>query len=249
MGHQHRLLRLQRPEERQPVPHGVEREDCGVQGRLLQGHPVQARARQRHDVRLLLRDPARVLREAPDRRLPGGQDHDPRVAQGHGAALRRAAAGGALFRSPPGRLRRAELRRLLRRLPRRAGGSAVTERLWIRTALALFAGLLAAAAVVFYLGISQKELLASLHGVAEQPLLMAAAGGLVLMALQALRWWVVMRPLLDLSYGQAFRAMMVGFFFNVVLPARGGDLLRVQYLGKRTGVSRAKLLGTEIVDF
>jgi len=51
----------------------------------------------------------------------------------------------------------------------------VTERLWIRTALGLFAGLLAAAAVVFYLGISQKELLASLHGVAEQPLLMAAA--------------------------------------------------------------------------
>jgi uncharacterized membrane protein YbhN (UPF0104 family) len=103
--------------------------------------------------------------------------------------------------------------------------------------------------VVFYLGISQRELLASLHGVAEQPLLMAAAGGLVLMALQALRWWVVMRPLLELSYGQACRAMMVGFFFNVLLPARGGDLLRVQYLGKRTGVSRAKLLGTEIVDF
>jgi len=51
----------------------------------------------------------------------------------------------------------------------------VTERLWIRTALGLFAGLLAAAAVVFYLGISQRELLASLNGVAEQPLLMAAA--------------------------------------------------------------------------
>jgi uncharacterized membrane protein YbhN (UPF0104 family) len=41
----------------------------------------------------------------------------------------------------------------------------------------------------------------------------------------------------------------VGFFFNVLLPARGGDLLRVQYLGRRTGISRAKLLGTEIVDF
>jgi hypothetical protein len=58
-----------------------------------------------------------------------------------------------------------------------------------------------------------------------------------------------MRPVLGLRYGQAYRAMMVGFFFNVLLPARGGDLLRVQYLGKRTGVSRAKLLGTEIVDF
>jgi uncharacterized membrane protein YbhN (UPF0104 family) len=43
--------------------------------------------------------------------------------------------------------------------------------------------------------------------------------------------------------------MMVGFFFNTILPVRGGDLLRVQYLGRRTGISRAKLLGTEIVDF
>ena len=123
------------------------------------------------------------------------------------------------------------------------------EKLWLRTLLGLFAGLLAAGAVVVYLGISQQDLLASLHGVDSRPLLFAAAGGFVLLALQSLRWWVVMRPLLNLSYGQACRAMMVGFFFNVLLPARGGDLLRVQYLGRRTGISRAKLLGTEIVDF
>ena len=125
----------------------------------------------------------------------------------------------------------------------------MTPRLWGRTALGLLAGLCAAGVVVSYLGISQKELVASLHGVAEQPLFLAAIGGLVLMSLQSLRWWVVMRPVLDLSYSQALRAMMVGFFCNVLLPARGGDLLRVQYLGKRTGISRAKLLGTEIVDF
>jgi uncharacterized membrane protein YbhN (UPF0104 family) len=107
----------------------------------------------------------------------------------------------------------------------------------------------AAGCVAAYLGISQRQLIASIHGVAVEPLLLAAAGGLILMALQALRWWVVMRPLLALSYGQAYRALMVGFAFNVVLPARGGDLLRVQYLGKRAGVSRAKVLGTEIVDF
>jgi len=123
------------------------------------------------------------------------------------------------------------------------------QRLWLRTLLGLAAGLLAAGAVVFYLGISQQELVASLHDVSPRPLLFAAAGGLVLMALQTLRWWTVMRPLLNLSYGQAYRALMVGFFFNVLLPARGGDLLRVQYLGRRTGISRAKLLGTEIVDF
>ena len=119
----------------------------------------------------------------------------------------------------------------------------------MRTAIGLAMGLLAAGIVMVYLGISQKGLVASVHGIAAEPLVFAAAGGLVLMALQSLRWWTVMRPLLNLTYAQAFRAMMVGFFFNVLLPARGGDLLRVQYLGRRTGISRAKLLGTEIVDF
>ena len=132
---------------------------------------------------------------------------------------------------------------------RQDGGEIQPPRVWLRAALGLSAGLAAAIGVVFYLGISEKGLLANLHGVGPEPLLLAAAGALVLMALQTLRGWIVMRPLLSLSYGQAFRAMMVGFFFNVLLPARGGDLLRVQYLGKRTGISRAKLLGTEIVDF
>ena len=94
-------------------------------------------------------------------------------------------------------------------------------RLWLRTLLGLAAGLIAAGGVVLYLGISQQDLVASLHDVAPRPLLLAAAGGLLLMALQSLRWWVVMRPLLQLSYGQAYKAMMVGFFFNVLLPARG----------------------------
>src|SRR5262249_23704849 len=81
------------------------------------------------------------------------------------------------------------------------------------------------------------------------PLAFAAAGSLILLALQALRWWMVMRPVLALSYSQAYRALAVAYLFNVLLPARAGDLLRVQYLGRRTGVSRAKLLGTELVDF
>jgi uncharacterized membrane protein YbhN (UPF0104 family) len=123
------------------------------------------------------------------------------------------------------------------------------RRFWVRALFGLSAGLAAATAVAAYLGISQRELIATVHGVAVEPLLLAATGGLILMALQALRWWMVMRPVLTLTYGQAYRALLVGFLFNVLLPARGGDLLRVQYLGKRTGVSRAKLLGTEIVDF
>lgn len=121
--------------------------------------------------------------------------------------------------------------------------------LWLRGAVGLCVGIGIAAAMIFHLGISQRELMRDLQQVSVWPLLIAAAGSLVMLALQALRWWMVMRPVLPLSYTQAYRALAVGYLFNVLLPARAGDLLRVQYLGRRTGVSRAKLLGTEIVDF
>ncbi len=123
------------------------------------------------------------------------------------------------------------------------------KKLWLRALLGLCAGLVVALGLALYLGVNEKDVTARLSAAAPAPLVFAAAGSIVLLALQTLRWWLVMRPLVALSYGQAFRAMAVGFFFNVLLPARGGDLLRVQYLGKRTGISRAKLLGTEIVDF
>jgi uncharacterized membrane protein YbhN (UPF0104 family) len=115
--------------------------------------------------------------------------------------------------------------------------------------LGLCAGIAVAGAMILYLGISQREVVQKLEHPLLWPLFFAAAGSLILLGLQSLRWWTVMRPVLRLSYFQAYRAMAVGFFFNTLLPARAGDLLRVQYLGKRTGVSRAKLLGTEIVDF
>lgn len=112
------------------------------------------------------------------------------------------------------------------------------------------AGLLVAALAFLYLHISRKGFVGEVLAAHPGPLLFAVAGGFVLLGLQSLRWWTVMRPVLPgLRYGHAYRAMLVGFFFNALLPMRGGDLLRVQYLGRRTGVSRAKLLGTEVVDF
>ena len=123
------------------------------------------------------------------------------------------------------------------------------RRLWPRAVLGLCLGGAAATVVSLSLGISRRDLLAELQGVHPEPLVLAALGSVILLGLQSLRWWIVMRPVLPLTYRQAFKAMVVGFCGNVLLPARGGDLLRVQYLGRRTGVSRAKLLGTEIVDF
>lgn len=112
----------------------------------------------------------------------------------------------------------------------------------------LLAGLVFAGVVGWWLGVKPAEVYRHLSGVSAWAVVLCVASSFVVLALQALRWHLVMSPLLGLRYGQAYRAQVVGMMFNAILPARGGDLLRVQYLGRRTGKSRATILGTEMVD-
>jgi uncharacterized membrane protein YbhN (UPF0104 family) len=109
-------------------------------------------------------------------------------------------------------------------------------------------GIAVACIAGYFLGIEPDEVLSGVRGVSPWAVAACVASSFVVLALQSLRWHMVMGPLLDLRYSQAFRAQIVGMMFNALLPARGGDLLRVQYLGRRTGKSRATILGTEIVD-
>ncbi len=119
---------------------------------------------------------------------------------------------------------------------------------WLRTVGGLAAGLAAAVAAGWFLGVKPELALRYAAGVSPWIIAGCAASALVVLALQALRWWLVMLPLLGLRYADAYRALIVGGLFNAILPARGGDLVRIQYLGRRTGKSRATILGTEIVD-
>jgi uncharacterized membrane protein YbhN (UPF0104 family) len=124
---------------------------------------------------------------------------------------------------------------------RRLGGSA-------RIAAGFASGLAAAGFGAWLLGVKPELVLRDLTGVSPWAVALCVASSMVVLALQALRWHAVMLPLLGLKYADAFRAMLTGVLFNAFLPARGGDLVRVQYLGRRTGKSRATILGTEIVD-
>ena len=119
----------------------------------------------------------------------------------------------------------------------------------LRTAGGMVLGIGSAVLVARLMGLSWAEVLSTLRSVRPLPLLAAVGGTFVLLALQALRWWRVVRPVLPLKYREALSAMLVASAFNVLIPARGGDLLRVQYLGKRTGTSRVTLLGTELLDY
>lgn len=119
----------------------------------------------------------------------------------------------------------------------------------LRTVGGIVVGVGSAVLVARLMGLHLRDLLSSLRSARLLPLLAAVGGTFVLLGLQALRWWWVVRPVLPLRYREAFSAMLVGSAFNILLPARGGDLIRVQYLGKRTGTSRVTLLGTELLDY
>jgi glycosyltransferase 2 family protein len=118
----------------------------------------------------------------------------------------------------------------------------------LRAAAGLIAGIAAMLVAGRWLGIHPAEVARALRVVSPSMVGGCLASAFVVFGLQALRWHSVMRPVTGLRYAEAYRALVVGTMFNALLPARGGDLLRVQYLGRRTGKSRAKILGTEIVD-
>jgi glycosyltransferase 2 family protein len=118
----------------------------------------------------------------------------------------------------------------------------------LRGVAALGAGIGVGAVAAWWLGVRADDVLAHAAGVSRWTIMASIGSAFIVLGLQALRWHLVMRPLLGLAYSDALFAQMVGAMFNAVLPARGGDLLRVLYLGRRTGKSSATILGTEVVD-
>jgi uncharacterized membrane protein YbhN (UPF0104 family) len=97
--------------------------------------------------------------------------------------------------------------------------------------------------------LSLGRLLGGLESIGPLPFVLGVFGAIGVISLQSLRWWVVVRPVARVRFHHALMAMLVGGFLNTAFPARAGDLARVQYLSERTQVSRATLLGTELVDF
>jgi uncharacterized membrane protein YbhN (UPF0104 family) len=126
---------------------------------------------------------------------------------------------------------------------------AAAHRSWVPLALTAGAAVVAIEVLVRLQALDWGRLATAFRAVGLTPLLVGVLGGFGVVALQALRWWVVTRPVLRVRYGQAYGALLVGGLLNAVLPARAGDLLRVQYLAERARVSRATLYGTELIDF
>src|SRR5437870_1523523 len=86
---------------------------------------------------------------------------------------------------------------------------------------------------------------------AAQPVWIAVAAGvnLVVLVFQAARWLALVKPLAPgATLGSAFRAMITGFTVSAFVPARGGELARVEMFGRETGLPRMVVMGSVLLD-
>jgi glycosyltransferase 2 family protein len=67
-------------------------------------------------------------------------------------------------------------------------------------------------------------------------------------ALRALRWWALFAPSQRPSLRAVTYALMIGYFFNNILPARAGEAARVIALHRRAATPKAETLGTVVVE-
>ncbi|MDQ3705492.1 MAG: flippase-like domain-containing protein [Chloroflexota bacterium] len=66
---------------------------------------------------------------------------------------------------------------------------------------------------------------------------------------RAVRWRILLRPLLpNLSLFKTFEVVVIGYMANNLLPARIGELVRAYVLNKREGVRKTSTLATIVVE-
>ncbi|MBI5210232.1 MAG: flippase-like domain-containing protein [Elusimicrobia bacterium] len=83
----------------------------------------------------------------------------------------------------------------------------------------------------------------------DAPAFLGGVGLLVLSAyLQGWRWVVILRPLGEFQAFDAFASVAVGHWFNVLLPARLGELARPYHFARRHGSSFATMLAVTVVE-
>jgi len=66
--------------------------------------------------------------------------------------------------------------------------------------------------------------------------------------LRGVRWWLLFDARERPSLGEVSRALLIGYFFNNILPARAGEAAKVISLHARTKTPRAEIIGTVVAE-
>jgi len=67
-------------------------------------------------------------------------------------------------------------------------------------------------------------------------------------ALRALRWRLLFRGAARAGIRAVFGALMIGYLFNSLLPARGGEFVKIYLLGSLQGLTKSGVLATVLVE-
>jgi glycosyltransferase 2 family protein len=97
-------------------------------------------------------------------------------------------------------------------------------------------------------GIDFKGLRAGLAGSNYWVLIPALVVLAVAIVLRAVRWRILLSPEYRPSLGIVTNALMIGYLFNNILPARAGEAARVLALRQRAGTPKFEGLGTVIAE-
>ena len=70
----------------------------------------------------------------------------------------------------------------------------------------------------------------------------------VAVLLRGVRWWSLYAPSSRPPLGATMRALLVGYFFNNVLPLRAGEAARIVALNRYAGTSRVESVATSVLE-
>ena len=111
-------------------------------------------------------------------------------------------------------------------------------------------GLLFSVSVTYFLisSIDLKSTVSELTGFNAILLFLMLINYLLAMLLRASRWQSLLNQKLKIPFMAAFKYLCIGYMFNNILPAKGGELIRAEYL-KQNGLSdRSFAYGTIFVE-
>lgn len=66
--------------------------------------------------------------------------------------------------------------------------------------------------------------------------------------LRALRWHYLLKPIHSIETAPLFNALIIGYMFNVFLPAHLGEFVRAYVLGRKKPVASSAVFGTIVIE-
>jgi glycosyltransferase 2 family protein len=118
------------------------------------------------------------------------------------------------------------------------------SRLWRAVSVLLACALL----FLVFRGVSWQELFDTLAGARPAYVIVGCLLTCLGMFFRGLRWWLMLRVEESISVMTATWATVFGQMINLLIPGRGGDLLRVLYLGRYAESNRSFALGTTLTE-